>query len=261
MAQIVLFNKPFNVLTQFRTDDERVTLARFIHNKDLRVAGRLDFDSEGLLLLTDNGQINQQLVHPRAGQYKTYLVQVEGSPEDTALQQLQQGVMLKDGLTLPAKARVIEEPDFLWPRNPPIRFRASIPTTWLEIKICEGKNRQVRRMTAAVGLPTLRLIRIQIGPFLLNDLQPGELKTFDTQKDADLLAQLGWSGRLTSSGRSAAKCFVIESSAAKSSVSKSLADKSCADSNGDSTKQLPRSSLARKRNRRRNTLPMGPRGK
>lgn len=228
MAQIVLFNKPFNVLTQFRTDDERITLAQFIHNKNLRVAGRLDYDSEGLLLLTDDGQINQQLVHPRARQSKTYLVQVEGTPTDAALQQLQQGVVLKDGLTLPAKARVINEPDFLWPRNPPIRFRAAIPTTWLEIQICEGKNRQVRRMTAAVGLPTLRLIRTGIGPFLLEDLQPGELKIFDTQKDASMLAQLGWS--------------VSVESATWTGAASARA-------------------TARRRNNRRNTFPMGPRGR
>lgn len=228
MAQIVLFNKPFNVLTQFRTDDERITLAQFIHNKNLRVAGRLDYDSEGLLLLTDDSQINQQLVHPRARQYKTYLVQVEGTPTDAALQQLQQGVVLKDGLTLPAKAKVIDEPDFLWPRNPPIRFRAAIPTTWLEIQICEGKNRQVRRMTAAVGLPTLRLIRSKIGPFLLENLQPGELKIFDTLKDASLLAQLGWSVSAESASRSGAALTPA---------------------------------TARRRNNRRNIFPMGPRGK
>ena len=233
MAQIVLFNKPFNVLTQFRSDDERITLARFIHDKNLRVAGRLDYDSEGLLLLTDNGHINQQLVHPRARQYKTYLVQVEGTPTDTALQQLQQGVMLKDGLTLPAKAKVINEPGFLWPRYPPIRFRASIPTTWLEIKICEGKNRQVRRMTAAVGLPTLRLIRTQIGPFLLEDLQPGGIKTFNTLQDASVLAQLGWSVRPESFTESAAEPV-----------------------NG-----LARPATSRRRSNRRNTFPMGPRGK
>lgn len=228
MAQIVLFNKPFNVLTQFRSDNDRVTLAQFIYNKNLRVAGRLDYDSEGLLLLTDDGQINQQLVHPRAQQYKTYVVQVEGIATEAALQQLQQGVLLKDGLTLPAKAKIIDQPDFLWPRHPPIRFRINIPTTWLEIRICEGKNRQVRRMTAAVGLPTLRLIRSRIGPFLLEDLQPGESKTFDTLKDASVLAQLGWS-------------------AGPESLSRSGADWA----------QAP----SRKRNKRRNTFPIGPRGK
>ena len=230
MAQIVLFNKPFNVLTQFRSDDARITLAHFIHDKSLRVAGRLDYDSEGLLLLTDDGQLNQQLVHPRARQYKTYWVQVEGMPDQHAIARLQQGVPLKDGLTLPARVSVISEPYGLWARQPPIRFRASIPTTWLEIQICEGKNRQVRRMTAAVGLPTLRLVRCQIGPFLLGDLQPGEVKVFDTLQDATVLAQLGWS-------------FRADDSAATRSDTES----------GRVT--------SRRRNNRRNTFPMGPRGK
>ena len=186
MAQIVLFNKPFNVLTQFRPDGDRITLAQYIKDKSLRVAGRLDFDSEGLLLLTDDGQLNQQLTHPKTKQFKTYLVQVDGVPTQDALQQLIDGVQLKDGMTLPATARIIDEPDWLWPRTPPIRFRANLPTAWLEIKICEGKNRQVRRMTAAVGLPTLRLIRSQIGPFSLFDsqlrlnLQPGQIKSVDS---------------------------------------------------------------------------------
>ena len=186
MAQIVLFNKPFNVLTQFRPDGERITLAQYVKDKSLRVAGRLDFDSEGLLLLTDDGHINQQLTHPKTKQFKTYLVQVDGVPTDDALQQLVHGVQLKDGMTLPAVARIIDEPDWLWPRTPPIRFRANLPTSWLEIKICEGRNRQVRRMTAAVGLPTLRLIRSQIGPFSLFDsqlrlnLQPGQIKSVDS---------------------------------------------------------------------------------
>ena len=186
MAQIVLFNKPFNVLTQFRPDGERITLAQYVKDKSLRVAGRLDFDSEGLLQLTDDGHINQQLTHPKTKQFKTYLVQVDGVPTDDALQQLVHGVQLKDGMTLPAIARIIDEPDWLWPRTPPIRFRANLPTSWLEIKICEGRNRQVRRMTAAVGLPTLRLIRSQIGPFSLFDsqlrlnLQPGQIKSVDS---------------------------------------------------------------------------------
>lgn len=186
MAQIVLFNKPFNVLTQFRPDGDRITLAQYVKDKSLRVAGRLDFDSEGLLLLTDDGHINQQLTHPKTKQFKTYLVQVDGVPTDNALEQLVHGVQLKDGMTLPAITRIIDEPDWLWPRTPPIRFRANLPTSWLEIKICEGRNRQVRRMTAAVGLPTLRLIRSQIGPFSLLDaqlrlnLQPGQIKSVDS---------------------------------------------------------------------------------
>lgn len=180
MAQIVLLNKPFNVLTQFRPDGERITLAQYVIDKSLRVAGRLDYDSEGLLLLTDDGQINQLLTHPKTKQFKTYLVQVDGVPTEDSLQQLIDGVQLKDGMTLPAEARIIDEPDWIWPRTPPIRFRANLPTSWLEIKICEGRNRQVRRMTAAVGLPTLRLVRSQIGPFSLLDLQPGQIKQLDS---------------------------------------------------------------------------------
>lgn len=174
MATVVLFNKPFDVLTQFRPDGDRVTLAQFIDNPSLRVAGRLDRDSEGLLLLTDDGKLNALLTDPRYDKEKTYLAQVEGIPTNEAMQRLCQGVMLNDGMTKPAHARIIEEPDFLWPRTPPVRFRAHIPTSWIELKIREGRNRQVRRMTAAVGYPTLRLIRIAIGEYALGDLAQGE---------------------------------------------------------------------------------------
>lgn len=173
MAKIVLFNKPFNVLTQFRPDGDRPTLAQFIHDPSLRVAGRLDRDSEGLLLLTDDGVLNARITQPKQKQFKTYRVQVDGMADAAALQALRQGVMLNDGLTLPAMAEVIEPPE-VWARTPPVRYRLSLPTSWLEIRICEGRNRQVRRMTAAVGLPTLRLIRVQIGDYALGDLQPGE---------------------------------------------------------------------------------------
>lgn len=172
MATVVLFNKPFDVLTQFRPDGDRVTLAQFIHNPSLRVAGRLDRDSEGLLLLTDDGKLNALLTDPRYDKEKTYLAQVEGIPTDEAMQRLCQGVMLNDGMTKPAQARIIAAPD-VWPRTPPVRFRANIPTTWIELKIREGRNRQVRRMTAAVGYPTLRLIRIAIGEYALGDLAQG----------------------------------------------------------------------------------------
>lgn len=181
MSRIVLFNKPFNVLTQFRADGERQTLSDFIKDQSLRVAGRLDYDSEGLLLLTDDGHINNHIASPQFKQFKTYWVQVDGVPDEQALQQLRQGLNLNDGMTLPAFASQIEEPAGLWPRHPPIRFRASIPTTWLEIKICEGRNRQVRRMTAAIGHPTLRLIRASIGQFELGTLQPGESLALNDQ--------------------------------------------------------------------------------
>nr|WP_315427262.1 pseudouridine synthase [uncultured Albidiferax sp.] len=172
MAKIVLFNKPFNVLTQFRPDGDRPTLAQYIQDPSLRVAGRLDRDSEGLLLLTDDGALNARITQPRRKQFKTYWVQVDGIPTEAALQTLRQGVLLNDGMTLPAQATQIDPPE-IWPRTPPVRYRASLPTSWLEIRICEGRNRQVRRMTAAVGLPTLRLVRVQIGDYQLGDLPQG----------------------------------------------------------------------------------------
>ena len=173
MSKIILFNKPFDVLTQFRPDGVRPTLARFIQDPSLRVAGRLDRDSEGLLLLTDDGALNARITEPRLKQFKTYRVQVDGLPNETALRQLREGLVLNDGPTLPAVVEAIEPPA-VWPRTPPVRYRAQLPTSWLEISIREGRNRQVRRMTAAVGLPTLRLIRVRIGEYELGDLQPGE---------------------------------------------------------------------------------------
>ncbi len=174
MAKIILFNKPFQVLTQFRAKDEKRTLAYYISIPQVYPAGRLDYDSEGLLLLTDNGQLQHKISHPNHKQWKGYWVQVEGQPDNQAIRSLIQGVELKDGLTQPAKAQVIAEPPKLWPRTPPIRQRANKPTSWLQLNIREGKNRQVRRMTAAVGHPTLRLIRYQIGDWQLGDLQPGQ---------------------------------------------------------------------------------------
>ncbi|WP_444994039.1 pseudouridine synthase [Aliikangiella sp. IMCC44359] len=176
-AQIVLFNKPFNTLCQFTGEANDSTLADFIKIKNIYPAGRLDKDSEGLLLLTNDGRLQHQISHPKFKQEKTYWVQVEGEVTPEAISQLSHGVMLKDGLTKPAKAKHLnlKQNEFkLWERTPAVRYRKNIPTSWLELKIKEGKNRQVRRMTAAVGFPTLRLIRISIGPWKINQLQPGE---------------------------------------------------------------------------------------
>ncbi|NCT66540.1 MAG: pseudouridine synthase [Rhodanobacteraceae bacterium] len=176
---LLLFNKPFGVLCQFtdRSDPPRRTLAEFIHQPDVYAAGRLDYDSEGLLLLTDDGALAHRLTDPRHKQAKTYLVQVEGTPDAAALEALRRGVVLNDGPTLPAEVEALAAaPDWLWPRDPPVRFRKSVPDAWLRLTLREGRNRQVRRMTAAVGLPTLRLVRERIGPYALDDLAPGETR-------------------------------------------------------------------------------------
>ncbi|MEH6736128.1 MAG: pseudouridine synthase [Shewanella sp.] len=178
---IVLFNKPFDVLCQFTDEAGRQTLKDFIPVADVYAAGRLDRDSEGLLLLTNDGQLQAKLTQPSQKTFKTYWVQVEGEPSDEAINALCNGVELKDGMTLPAKVCVMTSPD-IWPRTPSVRERKAIPTTWLEVQICEGRNRQVRRMTAHVGHPTLRLIRYKIGQWCLDDLPNGEYKVISTAK-------------------------------------------------------------------------------
>lgn len=176
MARVLLFNKPFQVLSQFSPVAGKQTLADYIDIPGVYTAGRLDFDSEGLMLLTDDGALQARISNPRYRQAKIYLAQVEGIPESEAVQALAAGVELKDGPTRPARVEQVDEPDWLWPREPPIRERKNIPTQWLRLEISEGRNRQVRRMTAAVGHPTLRLVRIGIGAWTLNGLPPGEYR-------------------------------------------------------------------------------------
>ncbi|PCJ84776.1 MAG: pseudouridine synthase [Thiotrichaceae bacterium] len=171
---IILFNKPFDVLCQFTDEQGRTTLANFIKQKNVYAAGRLDRDSEGLVVLTDDGKLQNKITDPKNKMTKTYWVQVEGEITEEAVTQLQKGVKLKDGLTRPAKAEIIPEPENLWSRTPPIRVRENIPTSWIELSISEGRNRQVRRMTAAIGFPTLRLIRYSVGEWTIDNINNGD---------------------------------------------------------------------------------------
>ncbi len=183
MTRVILFNKPFNVLSQFPDrgldGTKRQTLSDYIDAPKVYPAGRLDRDSEGLLVLTDNGRLQAQISNPKHKTPKTYWAQVEGLPGAMALDQLRKGVELKDGPTRSAKVKLIAEPSDLWPRDPPIRVRKSIPDTWISLTITEGRNRQVRRMTAAVGHPTLRLVRAAIGQWALDGLGPGEFRCLE----------------------------------------------------------------------------------
>jgi len=179
VSRLICFNKPYGVLSQFTAEGRWRGLKDFIDIPGVYVAGRLDADSEGLLLLTNDGKLQARISDPRHKMEKTYWVQVEGVPDEAALASLRQGVQLNDGPTRPARARAIPQPEPLWPRDPPVRVRQSIPTSWLELVISEGRNRQVRRMTAAVGYPTLRLIRAAIGPYTLDGLAPGAWRAAD----------------------------------------------------------------------------------
>lgn len=185
MSRVILFNKPFQVMCQFTDENGRATLADFIDVPGVYAAGRLDYDSEGLVVLTDLGWLQHRIADPGNKMPKTYLAQVEGAPDPAAIRRLSTGVPLKDGMTRPAEVVQIDPPA-LWERVPPIRVRLKIPTSWLRLTLTEGRNRQVRRMTAAVGLPTLRLIRTEIGPWSLGSLPPGEWR--DAQEDWRRLA-------------------------------------------------------------------------
>lgn len=173
-TRLILFNKPHGVLCQFTDGAGRATLSDFIDVPGVYAAGRLDRDSEGLLLLTDDGGLQHRMSHPKHKAIKRYLVQLDGEPDDAAIARLSQGVMLKDGPARAVRTRRAVQPGWLWPRDPPVRYRASIPTSWLELELGEGRNRQVRRMTAAIGHPTLRLVRLAIGKWTLAGLAPGE---------------------------------------------------------------------------------------
>jgi 23S rRNA pseudouridine2457 synthase len=179
MPKIILFNKPYGVLCQFTDKQGRPTLADYIREKSVYAAGRLDRDSEGLVVLTDDGRLQHKISSPKNKMEKSYRVQVEREIDDAALQSLSQGIELKDGKTLPARARRIQAPAGLWPRDPPIRERRNIPTSWLELTLKEGRNRQVRRMTAAVGFPTLRLIRYRVGSWTIDGIDSGEYVVMD----------------------------------------------------------------------------------
>lgn len=184
---LVLLNKPFRVLSQFTSDGDKDTLAGYVDLPNVYPAGRLDFDSEGLLVLTDDGALQSRISHPRTKLVKTYYAQVEGEADEEQLDALRRGVALKDGPASASVARIIDEPDWLWPRTPPIRYRKNVTDTWIELRISEGRNRQVRRMTAAVGLPTLRLIRVGVGPWRVADIASGATVVIETQSAWDTL--------------------------------------------------------------------------
>lgn len=184
---LLLFNKPFQVLSQFTSTDGKQCLRDFLSAPGMRAAGRLDYDSEGMLLLTDSGTLQTRLADPKWKVQKIYLAQVEGEVAESALEKLRKGVELNDGRTLPALAERIEEPEWLWPRTPPIRLRKAIPTSWIRLAIREGRNRQVRRMTAAVGFPTLRLVRWAVGPWTLQGLPHAQYREVDETEIASFI--------------------------------------------------------------------------
>ena len=195
MSLAIFFNKPFGVPCQFSGAPGRPTLREFLPQRDVYAAGRLDADSEGLLILTADGALQYDISHPQSRLSKTYCVQVEGVPDEDALRRLREGIALREFTTKPAAAERIDEPAWLWPRTPPVRFRRVLPTTWLQIVLSEGKNRQVRRMTAAVGFPTLRLIRYAIGEWTLDGLAPGAWREIEIERDPVVATIRGARGR------------------------------------------------------------------
>ncbi len=199
---LILLNKPFRVLSRFQDENGRPGLRRYVANRRVYASGRLDFDSEGLLLLTDDGRLQARISEPRWKTVKTYWAQVEGEPTSAQLGKLEIGVKLKDGPARALRAREIEPPAALWPRDPPIRFRKNVPDRWIELRLTEGRNRQVRRMTAAVGLPTLRLIRFGVGPWTVEGLEPGESRSMSTADAWAALTERAGPGRRTKSSRS-----------------------------------------------------------
>jgi len=186
---LLVINKPFQMLTQFTSVDGKAALSDIVSAPGMYPAGRLDYDSEGLVLLTDVDALQARLADPKWKVAKTYFVQVEGAGNESAIHRLREGVDLKDGRTFPAEAEIVEEPLWLWPRTPPIRFRKAIPTSWLKLAIREGRNRQVRRMTAAVGLPALRLIRWSVGPWSIEGLAPGASRAIDPREVDDFMSR------------------------------------------------------------------------
>lgn len=261
MSSLILFNKPYGVLSQFTDEQNRPTLAQYIKIPNVYPAGRLDHDSEGLLLLTDDGQVQHHIAHPAHKLPKTYWVQVEGAPNSYALTKLRQGVELNDGITQPAEARLIPTPK-LWERDPPIRSRQNIPTQWLEIVISEGKNRQIRRMTAAVGHPTLRLVRVKIGNWTLEGIAPGEYKsqTVNLPKSAMAVPVRGRGNRPSGPRSNEQKPHGARPEGARPARDAATGDKprTARPTNGDTATQKPRSNRPARPKSERPATPKAP---
>ncbi len=247
MNRLLLFNKPFQVLSQFTDRDQpsapRDTLGQYLSAPGYRAAGRLDYDSEGLLILTNNGNLQDQIANPKHKAWKTYWVQVEGEATIEMCAALEQGVKLREGMTRPARCKLLQIPT-IWERNPPIRYRASISDSWIELSICEGRNRQVRRMTAALGFPTLRLIRMSIGPYSLDGLAPGEHMYVDAPVQNSSLYTEAVSGRRKNIARGTKNRQTVSGSRSRSAAIKTDRDKAA------STKARSEGNVRKQRSRR-----------